>query len=1089
LKKRVILCIFTLILSNFDRLYIKSMYHRYILFSYLFLLSVFTFSQNETKKWYFGAGAGLDFNTNPPTILNNGSLYNMYGCASISDTFGNLLFYTDGETVWNKSHSVMSNGAGLNAGLFASQSSIIIQQPGNSSIYYLFTPGNEFGVRYSTIDMSQDSGMGAVTVQNTPVSSSWYPQKICATRHCNGTDVWVLVRDGGWDGGGINNPINFQAFLVTSTGVNTTPVISPANNWNTSGGWYSPDVGCMKISANGKKLGLAIYNIWGSDKNNVPTFELYDFDASTGVVSNSLALNSTNQLNNAGYGCEFSLDGSKFYGSSPYTSEDVNNPNIGNIGILQWDLCAGSNNDIFASQYTVAANLDPNDLFGSMQLAADGKIYIAKKNQTVLDVINFPDLAGAASNYVTGGQSISPNTCGEGLPNFMSSYFLPLAPPRVVPPFNYNANYTTSCLTASFNAQALAVPCSASGYSVSNISWLFGDTASGAANTSALYNPSHTYPRPDTYTVQLIYNYVCGSDTLIQPIVIGGPSLTVVASEVSCAQLGTATVSANGGIGAYSFTWNPGAQTSPFATGLSPGTYSITLFDNGNGCTIAETVTIVSSVSFSGVISSTSVNCNGGSSGSASITLSNGSSAASNYFWTNGTTAITNSIATNLTAGVYTVTVIDGLTSCSFTQSFFISQPPPLNVNVASATSTVCIGGIASFTATSSGGTPGYTYNWMGSSLTNTHAVTLNLEGAYVYSVNSIDANNCSITQTVSVWVPKAASLIAKPQVCLNASINLQGFGADVYEWTGPNNFSAKSRNVNFNASNIAYAGVYTLTATDAFGCITKTTTAIVINDLPRAIIVSSGANGCVPYCANYSLKNISNSTITNYSWQINNQTDTASNFKYCVTQPGSYELVCTFTSAISCSNTASYKIEGYPSPAAHFDYSPQKPIAGMDKVLFTDNSVDKQLNRWSWFFINNNGYKANTQNTSYVFDNAGTYPVALVVSNSWGCVDTVVKTIRVDDDFNVFVPNTFTPNEDGNNDTFQPKLTGVTKYRLTIYSRWGQKIFETTNVLESWDGTFKGEGCKSEVYVWNIDATGLNSKAKNMNGFVMLYR
>lgn len=1064
------------------------MCHRYILFVFLFLLSAFTFSQNETKKWYFGANAGLDFSTSPPTILTNGSLNNSLGCASISDASGNLLFYTDGETVWNSSHAIMLNGGGLNPGLYASQSSIIIQQPGNSNIYYLFTPGNDFGVRYSTIDMSQDFGLGTLTVRNTPLSSSWYPQKISATRHCNGTDVWVVVRDGGWDGAGTNNPINFLAFLVTAAGVNTVPVVSPANNWNTTGGSFFPDAGCMKISPNGRKLGLAIYNPGGNIANNVPTFELYDFNSSTGVVSNSLALNSTtNFLNNLGYGCEFSPDGSKFYGSSPYNSDGV----YTNIGIMQWDLCAGSDANIFASQYTVAANLNPNDLFGSMQLASDGKIYIAKKDQTVLDVINSPNIAGAGCNYVIGGQSIAPNTCREGLPNFMSSYFSPLAPPRVIPPFAYNTSYTTSCLTASFTASTLAVPCSASGYSLSNIVWLFGDPASGGANTSALYNPIHVYSSPGSYTVKTIYNYVCGADTLTQKVIIGRPNITLNTSSVSCGGFVTASVSASGGVGPYSFVWNPGAQSGSVATGISLGNYSITLLDIGNGCTFTETVAVASSVSFTGVISNTSVSCNGGSNGTASIILSNGSGIGNySYSWTNGTSIQTTSLATNLSAGVYTVTVIDAGVPCTLTKSFFVIQPPPLNLNVISSKPTICAGDVASFTAIASGGTSGYNYSWIGGPVTNTYNVNLNLEGTFVFSVNTTDANNCLTTQTVSVVVPKAASIIAKQRVCLNDNINLQGFGADAYEWTGPYNFSAKSQNVIFKASNIAYAGVYTLVAIDAFGCLTNTTTTIAIDDLPKATIVSSATNACVPYCTDFSLKKTSSAALTNFSWQIDNQVDTTGIFKYCVGRPGSFGLVCTFTDVTSCSNSAVYTIEGYPLPIANFDYLPQKPTAGIDEVLFTDKSSDNRLNSWSWFFMDSNGYKAYTQNTSYVFDNAGTYPIVLVVKNNWGCIDTVVKTIQVvDDDFNVFVPNAFTPNEDGNNDTFQPRIMGVTKYRLIIYSRWGEKIFETTNSSEAWDGTYKGEGCESEVYVWNIFATGFNGKTKNMDGFVMLYR
>ena len=100
----------------------------------LLLFNISLFSQNQTKKWYFGDQAGLDFNTTPPTILTNGAINANNSCASIADAAGNLLFYTDGQTVYNSSHVVMSNGTGLFGHHYSSQGSLIIKQPGNTNI-------------------------------------------------------------------------------------------------------------------------------------------------------------------------------------------------------------------------------------------------------------------------------------------------------------------------------------------------------------------------------------------------------------------------------------------------------------------------------------------------------------------------------------------------------------------------------------------------------------------------------------------------------------------------------------------------------------------------------------------------------------------------------------------------------------------------------------------------------------------------------------------------------------------------------------------------------------------------------------------
>jgi hypothetical protein len=95
--------------------------------------------QNETKQWYLGSKAGLDFNTSPPSIILNSAMNSSAGCASIADSTGNLLFYTKGDTIWNRLHQVMANGTGLFGNSGFTQSSIILKQPGSNSLYYVFT--------------------------------------------------------------------------------------------------------------------------------------------------------------------------------------------------------------------------------------------------------------------------------------------------------------------------------------------------------------------------------------------------------------------------------------------------------------------------------------------------------------------------------------------------------------------------------------------------------------------------------------------------------------------------------------------------------------------------------------------------------------------------------------------------------------------------------------------------------------------------------------------------------------------------------------------------------------------------------------
>src|SRR5215467_3806249 len=117
--------------------------------SLLFILSTLcslnASAQGEANIWYFGESAGLDFNNDPPLVLTNGAMSDFEGCSSISDADGNLLFYTNGLTVWNKNHEIMMNGDGLHGNSSATQC-LIVKMPDATSIYYIFTQEAQLGV-------------------------------------------------------------------------------------------------------------------------------------------------------------------------------------------------------------------------------------------------------------------------------------------------------------------------------------------------------------------------------------------------------------------------------------------------------------------------------------------------------------------------------------------------------------------------------------------------------------------------------------------------------------------------------------------------------------------------------------------------------------------------------------------------------------------------------------------------------------------------------------------------------------------------------------------------------------------------------
>ena len=365
--------------------------NKLLFFSFYIFLPMCFFSQKEANIWYFVNHAGLDFSTNPPTAITNTNMNASEGCATISDTNGNLLFYTDGNTIWDKTHAVMANGTGLFADPSATQNSIIIKKPLSSNLYYVFTNAATTsslpGLYYSLVDMNLANGNGSVTVKNYTVFTSG-TEKLTATKHANDTDIWVLTHD--WN----NN--NFRANLITSNGVTILPVTSSVGSMHTySTSW----AGYMKFSPDGKKLGVVI-------SGGAVGIEIYDFNNSDGNINNLVAIN----LFTGMYGCEFSPDSKKVYITGSFDGR-----------LHQLDLCVNSYSAIINSDKVIASA--SSSLFtAALQLGTDGKIYVVSLGQK-LGVISNPNKLGLLCNYNSSSLSLGTGTNNYGLPNFITNYF------------------------------------------------------------------------------------------------------------------------------------------------------------------------------------------------------------------------------------------------------------------------------------------------------------------------------------------------------------------------------------------------------------------------------------------------------------------------------------------------------------------------------------------------------------------------------------------------------------------------------------------------------------------------------------------
>jgi len=375
----------------------------------ILLLPFFCSSQKQGNIWYFGNQAGLDFNSGAPVALTNGAIYDgpeqSEGTSVISDSSGALLFYTNGQKIWNKNHQIMPNGNNLLGHYSSTQAALIIPQPGSSRYFYVFTTDAfqntlQNGFRYSVVDICLDGGLGDVITNKKNIKLiDTIAEKLTAVRHINGIDYWIIVHKY------LSNA--FYSFQLSSTGITSTVITNIGSIHQGYCGNPSSCInamGSMKASPNGNKLAI----VSGQQCNNIS--ELFDFNRTTGSLSNLIKLR-TDSVAVGLYGVSFSPDNSKLYVTSW----------MNNDRIYQYDLASGNPTTIVASK-TIITTHNGGPWYMAMQLGPDGKIYIAERTQNSMGRINFPNLAGGSCNYQTAAVSLSGKLNVLGLPNFIDFY-------------------------------------------------------------------------------------------------------------------------------------------------------------------------------------------------------------------------------------------------------------------------------------------------------------------------------------------------------------------------------------------------------------------------------------------------------------------------------------------------------------------------------------------------------------------------------------------------------------------------------------------------------------------------------------------
>jgi len=456
-------------------------FRKNLLVTFLFCFGLL-YSQNQNNQWRFGGGVAIDFNTVPPSFVTGAAIVTGEGSASIADkTTGALLFYTDGVTVWNANNQIMPNGTGLLGGvapgpntdsLSSTTAAVIVPKPGSATLFYIVTidqQSSNNGVRYSVIDMTLNGGLGDVLAgQKNILLLNTNSEKLEVVPTNDNESYWLLTRDNSGD--------SFYSFRITSAGIQNTPVISTVGSPQGNG------AGHMKINKQFDKLAIGV--TFGS------RMELFDFDNSTGVVSNPITWN-YNLLSPLIYGIEFSPDGKVLYISDLYT-------------ILQYDLTQTTPQAIQNSAYQVASGNNT-----SLQLGIDEKIYV---NSGTLSAINCPNELGANCGYQTNVIANQTGGGGWGLPKWV--YYADDEPIST-----YNAII--------FNENCFPGPVEffiADTTGISNITWNFGDPNSGINNTAVGDTVYHNFSQLDVFNVQATFTNACGFlDTLSTGVAILNP--------------------------------------------------------------------------------------------------------------------------------------------------------------------------------------------------------------------------------------------------------------------------------------------------------------------------------------------------------------------------------------------------------------------------------------------------------------------------------------------------------------------------------------------------------------------------------------
>jgi len=418
---------------------------------------------------------------------------------------------------------------------------------------------------------------------------------------------------------------------------------------------------------------------------------------------------------------------------------------------------------------------------------------------------------------------------------------------------------------------------------------------------------------------------------------------------------------------------------------------------------------------------------------------------------------------------------------------------PPFLLNGHQTVDVLCYGQ-ATGTATVyvENGKPPYTYDWSDGYSETTTATSCTHSNliAGIYYISITDANGCTLVDSLEIldaYPPLVIDFTAVDITCTGGSdgsitLNVSG-GLPPYQyvWDPPAG--------NTHAIGGLAAGTYSVTVTDANNCdTTLTLTLIELYPLPPVDFYAEPLEGCQPLAVQF--YETSPDEGQTYLWNFgNNGFSNQKNPLFTYTHYGVFDVTLTVTSIHGCESVLFMNdyIEVYRKPIAQFTYSPTQPDIVNSAVYFYNQSTTTYACEWSF----GDGYFSNLINPYHNYTDTGYFHIILIVETEHGCKDTADAFVRVKDIYTIYIPNAFTPDGDGLNEVFLPLTQNLdpNQYMMRIFDRWGQMLFETTDINRGWDGTYNGNPCWTGTYVYDISYVDIDGILRKETGTVNLIR